>query len=384
MGFLVVLALLFNGTGHYVLGSEINSTLPITLFYNAPVLQSPSTQQILQKYYTQSNDAITVFVINPQNFKVQNTLIPKFPNQQKVIVTTSIPNIQTAISTIGPILTKGRDAIKYDPEVWSYTPPTEYDDTIPGGQTIAQSISQAADLVHGAGLLFDVAPQSRGGSKPSPSLFQHYQEIDWTKVDHLSIQMQSVLGSTDYMSMEKQIYQFVKTKSPHTQVFVNIGLVPGTKYNPDQIVTFLEDLKPNYDGIGILYITGPTCNVCSDDNLEKLLGLIRGSSPTISTEYYKIPQWVRHNAQWWADDEIGDEDFLKGIEYLINQGIIVIPAPQPTGGTSHVIPIWIKNDARWWANNEIGDEDFVKAMQFLVANNIIHVSIGPASNTIYS
>src|SRR5712692_5277895 len=105
---------------------------------------------------------------------------------------------------------------------------------------------------------------------------------------------------------------------------------------------------------------------------------------TGSTGYYKIPSWIKNNAQLWANGSIGDEDFLKGIEYLINQTIIVIPSSQQgTGGTEHGIPVWIKNDARWWAQGAIGDDDFVKGMQFLVANDIIQVRMNvqqPPSN----
>ena len=39
----------------------------------------------------------------------------------------------------------------------------------------------------------------------------------------------------------------------------------------------------------------------------------------------EIPQWVKNNAEWWADDQIDDASFVSGIQYLINQGIMKIP-----------------------------------------------------------
>ena len=30
----------------------------------------------------------------------------------------------------------------------------------------------------------------------------------------------------------------------------------------------------------------------------------------------QIPQWVKTNAEWWAADEINDDEFLAGIEFL--------------------------------------------------------------------
>ena len=38
----------------------------------------------------------------------------------------------------------------------------------------------------------------------------------------------------------------------------------------------------------------------------------------------KIPDWIRNNAKWWADGLITDEDYIKGLQYLITQGILKI------------------------------------------------------------
>ena len=37
-----------------------------------------------------------------------------------------------------------------------------------------------------------------------------------------------------------------------------------------------------------------------------------------------MPAWIKNNAGWWADDAITENEFLKGIEYLIKNDIIVI------------------------------------------------------------
>lgn len=37
---------------------------------------------------------------------------------------------------------------------------------------------------------------------------------------------------------------------------------------------------------------------------------------------YIIPEWVKHNADWWSKGYISDADFTYSMEYLINQGII--------------------------------------------------------------
>ncbi len=87
----------------------------------------------------------------------------------------------------------------------------------------------------------------------------------------------------------------------------------------------------------------------------------------------QIPEWVRNNAEWWAQGAIGDSDFVSGIQYLIKEGIIQIPetAKSSTTGDSEEIPAWIKNNADWWAQGLISDDDFVKGIQCLVENGII-------------
>jgi len=96
---------------------------------------------------------------------------------------------------------------------------------------------------------------------------------------------------------------------------------------------------------------------------------------TFLTEKSKIPDWVRNNAEWWAQGAIGDSDFVSGIQYLIKEGIIQIPetAKSSTTGDSGEIPSWIKNNADWWAQGLISDDDFVKGIQYLVENGIIVV-----------
>ena len=47
-----------------------------------------------------------------------------------------------------------------------------------------------------------------------------------------------------------------------------------------------------------------------------------GLEEIISEPIIDIPIWVKNNAEWWADDLIGDSDFVSGIQYLITEGIM--------------------------------------------------------------
>ena len=57
-------------------------------------------------------------------------------------------------------------------------------------------------------------------------------------------------------------------------------------------------------------------------NVEFPLVVDRKESQQISS--YQIPDWVKNNAGWWAEDQIDDKTFATGIEYLIRIGLIEI------------------------------------------------------------
>ena len=86
-----------------------------------------------------------------------------------------------------------------------------------------------------------------------------------------------------------------------------------------------------------------------------------------------IPDWIRNNAAWWADGSIDDQTFVSGIEFLIKEGTISIPATQSREETSDEIPSWIRTNAAWWAEGMISDFDFVKGIEYLVGSGTIRI-----------
>ena len=94
----------------------------------------------------------------------------------------------------------------------------------------------------------------------------------------------------------------------------------------------------------------------------------------------QIPGWIKNIAGWWADGEISEDEFLTGIEYLINNNIIsldFIPchnmADSKTISSSQPVPNWVKNNANWWSENLITDTDFINGLQYLLQHKIIKV-----------
>jgi len=47
-------------------------------------------------------------------------------------------------------------------------------------------------------------------------------------------------------------------------------------------------------------------------------------SGTLETQQYQIPKWIRDNAKWWSEGLISDQDYINGLQYLIQQGILKI------------------------------------------------------------
>ena len=88
-----------------------------------------------------------------------------------------------------------------------------------------------------------------------------------------------------------------------------------------------------------------------------------------------IPDWIRSNAEWWANDQIDDTTFVQGIQFLIKEGIVEIPptTTQAPETSSDEIPLWVKNNAEWWSQHMISDEDFITGIEYLVKNSIIQV-----------
>jgi len=43
-----------------------------------------------------------------------------------------------------------------------------------------------------------------------------------------------------------------------------------------------------------------------------------------SVDANNVPDWVKNNAGWWAEGQIDDNSFVKGIEYLVKVGIIKV------------------------------------------------------------
>ena len=86
-----------------------------------------------------------------------------------------------------------------------------------------------------------------------------------------------------------------------------------------------------------------------------------------------IPDWIRNNADWWIKEQITDDDFATGLEFMIKEKIILIPNLVTSDSSEAQIPDWVKNTTRWWADGLISDQEFANGIKFLVISDIIQV-----------
>jgi len=101
--------------------------------------------------------------------------------------------------------------------------------------------------------------------------------------------------------------------------------------------------------------------------------------PNSSAQDAQIPNWIKNVAGWWASGDISENEFVTGIEYLINNNIILldfVPCNdeiQSQYGDTKSVPDWIKNNANWWSDNLIDDTDFINGLQYLIEYKIIKI-----------
>jgi hypothetical protein len=116
------------------------------------------------------------------------------------------------------------------------------------------------------------------------------------------------------------------------------------------------------------------------ENLKKKYSLNIFENPTKKPDFLKmmeektIPSWIKNSAGWWADNKINDNDFISGIEYLIENKIIKVSTYVNDENSTDHIPSWIKNSAGWWSSGKISDNDFLTGIEYLTGNGIIKVN----------
>jgi len=148
-----------------------------------------------------------------------------------------------------------------------------------------------------------------------------------------------------------------------------------------------ETLPESYSNDSENLMAAAIIKIPGEDMTEYLNAL----DPMLRSKTYekKVPDWIKNNARWWAEGQIGDSDFVSGIQYMIKENIMVIPE-LPEVDTQKLelksekramelerhkkVPDWIKNNARWWAQGTISEDDFLNGIQYLIKVGIVSVT----------
>jgi hypothetical protein len=63
------------------------------------------------------------------------------------------------------------------------------------------------------------------------------------------------------------------------------------------------------------------------------VGILTGLFMNVSAEEQLIPSWIKNTARFWVDGQVSDKEFLSALQYLVKQGILIIPTAEDTASS---------------------------------------------------
>jgi len=173
-------------------------------------------------------------------------------------------------------------------------------------------------------------------------------DLNWRKIKRLYPAMVKRSGHSAYTTEDVQKMLNATTQLKNRAVIhflaftgVRIGAVPdlSLKHIGDmplgcKMVTVYEDSTEEYQTFltpeaakaleGYLEERKKHSEILDDESPlfreRYLLGITKPATGTSQ----EIPAWIKNNADWWSQGLISDGDFLKGITFLVENGIITV------------------------------------------------------------
>jgi len=110
---------------------------------------------------------------------------------------------------------------------------------------------------------------------------------------------------------------------------------------------------------------------------DKEEGYISGSMGFAVVDEFTF-QCKSHNAlnpllEYLTETPEADTFSSKDYQKLQEERMKIPPTSQGTGSDSYEIPSWIKTNAGWWSGGLISDSDYVEGIQWLIENGIIRI-----------
>ncbi|MGQ0376393.1 MAG: peptidase [Nitrososphaerota archaeon] len=134
----------------------------------------------------------------------------------------------------------------------------------------------------------------------------------------------------------------------------------------------------NSDGTSLMSTAGGSIEIEYHDALDSsgkpnIFGLTftktTSSAPRVDE---KIPDWLKINVRAWVDKKTSDDTFLNGLQYLVNENLLV-PSKIQEGKSEKRLPSWIRNNADWWSSGLITQDDYLRGIEYLIEKGIIRL-----------
>ena len=84
-----------------------------------------------------------------------------------------------------------------------------------------------------------------------------------------------------------------------------------------------------------------------------------------------IPDWIKTYAKNWAVGDVSDDEFMTGLDFMLQNKIIVIPNFSYGDSSIDHIPSWFRNTSHWWSNDLISQQEFINSIKYLIQEDII-------------
>jgi hypothetical protein len=100
------------------------------------------------------------------------------------------------------------------------------------------------------------------------------------------------------------------------------------------------------------------------------------TSSTSPVDFRFVPDWFKNPALWWSNDQTTNSEFANAIGFLVKKGIIFtdskgVPISEVIVSDNITIPSWIKTNSNLWANNQISTDQFLQGVNYMLDNKII-------------
>lgn len=219
--------------------------------------------------------------------------------------------------------------------------------------------------------MFNLAKEHfvKGEYNEAVSIYDNILEIAPNNISTLKMKGIALSNLDQHSSSLKQFFKVLQHRPNDVISLTGMGVGFGNLGEYQESMTYFEKAskeKPNSVVI---------------NNYKEFINKVIQKYPYTPTEKPKgiqqntpIPEWIKNNAKWWSLTQISDQDFAKGIEYLVQREIIQIPKNQSSEGDSESeLPSWLRKNAGWWSQGLLSDEEFFKSIQWLINNQFIIV-----------